>query len=85
MKKLKLDPGRNDHIRVTFHDSCNPAGAMGILENRVCNRASVTIFLKCRKKPFVKTFCCGGGAGLGTTRTWRWVCVVACPEAIAVK
>ena len=30
--KLKLDPSRNDHIRVTFHDSCNPARAMGIFE-----------------------------------------------------
>ena len=30
--KLNLDPSRNDHIRVTFHDSCNPARAMGIFE-----------------------------------------------------
>ena len=30
--KLKLDPSRNDRYRVTFHDSCNPARAMGLLE-----------------------------------------------------
>ncbi len=30
--KLKLDPRRNDHWKVTFHDSCNPARAMGLLE-----------------------------------------------------
>ncbi|MFC1888691.1 sulfate reduction electron transfer complex DsrMKJOP subunit DsrK, partial [Thermodesulfobacteriota bacterium] len=30
--KLKIDPSRNDHIRVTLHDSCNPARAMGLLE-----------------------------------------------------
>ena len=31
-RKLRFDPGRNDHWRVTFHDSCNPARAMGLLE-----------------------------------------------------
>jgi Fe-S oxidoreductase len=30
--KLKLDPSRNDHLNVTFHDSCNPARAMGFFE-----------------------------------------------------
>ena len=30
--KLKLDPSRNDAYRVTFHDSCNPARAMGLFE-----------------------------------------------------
>ena len=41
--KLKLDPSRNDHLRVTFHDSCNPARGMGLLEEpryvlkHVCN------------------------------------------------
>src|SRR3990172_2707218 len=31
-KRLKLDPGRNDNLAVTFHDSCNPARAMGMFE-----------------------------------------------------
>ena len=41
--KLKLDPRRNDHIITTYHDSCNPARAMGLLEEpryvlrNVCN------------------------------------------------
>ena len=26
--KLNLDPTRNDHLKVTFHDSCNPARGM---------------------------------------------------------
>ena len=30
--KLELDPGRNAGVRATFHDSCNPARAMGLLE-----------------------------------------------------
>jgi len=41
---VKLDPRRNDHLRITFHDSCNPARAMGLFEepryviNACCNR-----------------------------------------------
>jgi Fe-S oxidoreductase len=66
--KLKLDPSRNDHIRVTFHDSCNTARGMGILEEpryvirNVCNN----FFEMPENTIREKTFCCGGGAGLGT-------------------
>jgi len=66
--KLKLDPSRNDHIRVTFHDSCNPARGMGILEEpryvlrNVCNN----FFEMPENTIREQTFCCGGGAGLGT-------------------
>jgi Fe-S oxidoreductase len=66
--KLKLDPSRNDHIRVTFHDSCNPARAMGIFEEpryilkNVCNN----FFEMPENTIREQTFCCGGGAGLGT-------------------
>ena len=41
--KLKLDPKRNDHLKTTFHDSCNIARGMGMFEepryvlNNVCN------------------------------------------------
>jgi len=66
--KLKLDPSRNDHISVTFHDSCNPARAMGIFEEpryvlrNVCNHFHEMPENTIREQ----TFCCGGGAGLGT-------------------
>ncbi len=30
--KLKLDPSRNDKFRVTYHDSCNPARAAGLMD-----------------------------------------------------
>ena len=66
--KLKLDPSRNDHIRVTLHDSCNPARAMGLLEEpryviqNVCNN----FFEMPENTIREQTFCCGGGAGLGT-------------------
>lgn len=66
--KLNLDPSINDALRVTFHDSCNPARAMGILEEpryvirNVCNH----FFEMPRQTIRESTFCCGGGAGLGT-------------------
>jgi Fe-S oxidoreductase len=66
--KLKFDASRNDKYRVTFHDSCNPARAMGIFEEpryvlqNVCNN-----FVDMPENTIrEKTFCCGGGAGLGT-------------------
>ena len=66
--KLELDPSQNDHISVTFHDSCNPARAMGIFEEpryvikSVCNNFHEMPENTIREQ----TFCCGGGAGLGT-------------------
>lgn len=64
--KLNLDPSRNDHLIVTFHDSCNPARAMGIFEEprfilkHVCNN-----FVEMPENTIKeKTFCCGSGAGL---------------------
>ncbi len=65
--RLRLDPSRNDHLRVTFHDSCNPSRAMGLLEepryviNSVCNH----FFEMPENTIREQTFCCGGGAGLG--------------------
>ena len=66
--KLKLDPSRNDHWKVTFHDSCNPARAMGLLEEpryilrNVCNHFHEMPENTIREQ----TFCCGSGSGLGT-------------------
>lgn len=66
--RLKLDPSRNDHLKVTFHDSCNPARGMGLFEEpryvirNVCNNYYEMPENTIREQ----TFCCGGGAGLGT-------------------
>lgn len=64
--KLNLDPSRNDHLIVTFHDSCNPSRAMGFFEEprfilkHVCNN-----FVEMPENTIrEKTFCCGSGAGL---------------------
>ena len=66
--KLTLDPSRNDHRRVTFHDSCNPARAMGLLDEpryvlqNVCNN----FFEMPENTIREQTFCCGSGSGLNT-------------------
>jgi Fe-S oxidoreductase len=66
--KLKLDPSRNDHRIVTFHDSCNPARGMGLLEEprhilkSVCNNFYEMPENTIRES----TFCCGSGTGLNT-------------------
>ncbi|MBN1588558.1 MAG: (Fe-S)-binding protein, partial [Pirellulales bacterium] len=64
--KLKLDPSRNDHIRLTFHDSCNPARAMGLLEEpRYCIKRACNNFHEMPENTIrEQTFCCGSGAGL---------------------
>jgi Fe-S oxidoreductase len=66
--KLKLNPARNDHLKVTFHDSCNPARGMGLLDEpravikAVCNDFHEMPIETIREQ----TFCCGGGSGLNT-------------------
>ena len=68
--KLKLDPSRNDHLKVTFHDSCNPARGMGLLEEpryvlkNVCNNFYEMPENTIREQ----TFCCGSGTGLNAGR-----------------
>ena len=85
--KLKLDPSRNDHIRVTFHDSCNPARGMGILEEpryvirNVCNNFFEMPANTIREQ----TFCCGGGAGLGTDENMEMRLRGGLPRGNAVR
>ncbi len=85
--KIKLDPSRNDHWRVTFHDSCNPARAMGLLEEpryvlkSVCNN----FFEMPENTIREQTFCCGSGAGLGTDENMEMRLRGGLPRANAVK
>ena len=85
--KLNLDPSRNDHINVTFHDSCNPARAMGIFEEpryvirNVCNNFYEMPENTIREQ----TFCCGGGAGLGTDENMEVRLRGGLPRGNAVK
>lgn len=66
--KLELDPSRNDALRVTFHDSCNTARGMGLLEEpREVLRAVCRSFFEMPEDTIrERTFCCGSGAGLNT-------------------
>jgi len=85
--KLKLDPSRNDHRVVTFHDSCNTARAMGLLEEpryilrSVCNRFYEMPENTIREQ----TFCCGSGSGLGTDENFEMRMRGGLPRANAVK
>jgi Fe-S oxidoreductase len=66
--KIKLDPSRNDHWNVTFHDSCNPSRAMGLLEEpRYVLKHTCNNFYEMPENTIrEQTFCCGSGSGLGT-------------------
>lgn len=72
---LNIDKSRNDHIRLTYHDSCNvarasrmgdePGGQFEIPRNvikAVCNH----YFEMDRETTKESTLCCGGGGGLLT-------------------
>ncbi len=84
---LKLDKRRNDHRRVTFHDSCNPARSMGLLEepryvlNSVCNN----FFEMPENTIREQTFCCGSGAGLGNDENMEMRLRGGLPRANAVR
>jgi Fe-S oxidoreductase len=85
--KLPLDRARNDHIRVTFHDSCNPARGMGILEEpRYVIRSVCNHFFEMPENTIrEQTFCCGGGAGLGTDENMEMRLRGGLPRGNAVR
>ncbi|MBD3331585.1 (Fe-S)-binding protein [candidate division GN15 bacterium] len=85
--KLKLDPSRNDHWRVTFHDSCNPARAMGLFEEPryVIKNVANNFFEMPENTIREQTFCCGSGAGLGTDENMEMRMRGGLPRANAVK
>jgi Fe-S oxidoreductase len=85
--KLKLDPSRNDHLKVTYHDSCNPSRGMGFFEepryviNNVCNHFYEMPANTIREH----TFCCGSGSGLNAGENTELRMVGGLPRANAVK
>ncbi|MBC8425018.1 (Fe-S)-binding protein [bacterium] len=85
--KLELDPSMNDNIRLTYHDSCNPARAMGLFEEpryvieNVCNN----FFEMPENTIREQTFCCGGGAGLGTDENMEMRLRGGLPRGNAVR
>ncbi|MDM8525975.1 (Fe-S)-binding protein [Desulfococcaceae bacterium HSG8] len=85
--KLELDPARNDNKIVTFHDSCNPARGMGMLDEpryviqNVCNNFYEMPPNTIREN----TFCCGSGAGLNAGEDMELRMCGGMPRANAVK
>lgn len=85
--KLKLDPSRNDHLRITFHDSCNTSRGMGIMEEpryiikNICNN----FFEMPEETIREKTLCCGSGSGLNAGENMEVRLRGGFPRANAVK
>ncbi len=85
--KLKLDKSRNDHQVVTYHDSCNTARGMGLLDEpryilqHACNNFHEMPENTIREK----TFCCGSGTGLNTGEIMDLRMRGGLPRANAVK
>jgi len=85
--KLNLDPSRNDHLKVTFHDSCNVARGMGMFDepryviNNVCNHFYEMPANTIREH----TFCCGSGSGLNAGENIELRMIGGLPRANAVK
>jgi Fe-S oxidoreductase len=85
--KLKLDPKRNDHLKVTWHDSCNTARGMGLLEEpRYVLKSVVNNFYEMPEDTIrEKTFCCGSGSGLNASEDMDLRMKGGFPRANAVK
>lgn len=85
--KLNIDKSRNDHVVATWHDSCNTARGMGLLEepryilDNVLNNW-VDMPENCIRE---KTFCCGSGTGLNTDEIMELRMRGGLPRANAVK
>ena len=84
---LKLDKSRNDKWSITFHDSCNPARSMGLLEEpRYIIKNTCNNFYEMPENTIrEKTFCCGSGAGLGADENLEMRLRGGFPLANAVK
>ena len=85
--KLRLDPARNDRFAVTFHDSCNTARGMGLLEEpRLLLRAACHRFFEMPENTIrERTLCCGSGAGLGGDENFETRMRGGLPRAAAVR
>jgi len=85
--KLNLDPSRNDHIITTWHDSCNTARGMGMLdEPRYVLKAVCNNFFEMPERTIrEETFCCGAGSGLNTDEIMELRMRAALPRGSALR
>ncbi|MGB5987623.1 MAG: (Fe-S)-binding protein [Desulfobacterales bacterium] len=85
--KLDLVPERNNHHVVTFHDSCNPARGMGLLDEPryVIQNVCKNFYEMPANTIRENTFCCGSGAGLNAGENMELRMAGGLPRANAVK
>lgn len=85
--KLHLDKSRNAHVIATFHDSCNPARAMGLLdEPRYILDNVVDKWYEMPENTIrEKIFCCGSDTALNTDEIMELRMRAGLPRANAVK
>ncbi len=85
--KLELDPRRNDNFKITFHDSCNPARGMGLLEEPryVIQNVANHFYEMPANTIRENTFCCGSGSGLNAGEDMELRMCGGLPRANAVK
>ncbi len=85
--KLDLDPGRNDHLRVTYHDSCNTSRGMGLLDEPryIIKNTCKNFYEMPRNTIREQTFCCGSGSGLNAGENMELRMAGSLPRANAVK
>ncbi|NIO21610.1 MAG: (Fe-S)-binding protein [Candidatus Aenigmarchaeota archaeon] len=85
--KLKMDPSRNDNLKITFHDSCNTSRGMGIFEEpRYVIKSACNHFYEMPENTIrEQTFCCGSGSGLNAGEIEELRMLGGLPRANAVK
>jgi Fe-S oxidoreductase len=91
---LNLDKQANDHLRITFHDSCNVArasrmgnmpGGQFIIPREVIKASANHFFDMAPETIHENTFCCGGGGGLLTDDLMELRVKGAMPRMQALK
>lgn len=87
--KLRLDPSRNKHWKVTYHDSCNPSRRIGLFEEPryiLRNVLPPGHFYEMPENTIrERTFCCGSGSGIGPDENMEMRLRGGFPRANAVK
>ena len=85
--KLDLETSRNDHLKVTFHDSCNPARGMGLFDEPryIINQTCKHFYDMPANSIREQTFCCGSGSGLNAGEDMELRMAGGLPRANAVK
>ncbi len=87
--KLKFDVSRNEHIKLTFHDSCNTARGMGMFEEPryiINNVLPEGHFFEMPPNTIrEKTFCCGSSAALNADEFMETRMKGGFPRATAVR